>query len=84
MDHFNYHDGELFCEDVPAEKIAGDVGTPTYIYSKATLIRHYRQIADAFAPLKATVCYSIKSCGNINICRILVNEGPAAANCSAP
>ncbi|MGA2583709.1 MAG: diaminopimelate decarboxylase [Tepidisphaeraceae bacterium] len=75
MDYFNYRDGELYCEDVPAEKISRDVGTPTYIYSKATLIRHYRQIADAFAPLNATVCYSIKSCGNINICRLLVNEG---------
>src|SRR5438552_10914948 len=75
MDFFNYRNGELFCEDIPAEKIASDVGTPAYVYSKATFLRHYRQIADAFKPLNATICYSIKSCGNINICRILADAG---------
>ncbi|MBV8781723.1 MAG: diaminopimelate decarboxylase [Phycisphaerae bacterium] len=75
MDYFNYRNGELYCEDVPASRIAAEVGTPAYVYSKATLLRHYRQIAEAFAPLEATVCYSIKSCGNINLCRVLANEG---------
>src|SRR3954468_17307072 len=75
MDFFNYKNGQLYCEDVPAETIAQEVGTPVYVYSKATLLRHYRQIADAFKPLNATICYSIKSCGNINICRVLANEG---------
>jgi diaminopimelate decarboxylase len=75
MDFFNYRNGELFCEGVPAERIARDVGTPAYVYSKATFVHHYRQIAEAFAALKPTVCYSIKSCGNINICRVLANEG---------
>jgi diaminopimelate decarboxylase len=75
MDYFNYKNGELYCENVPAAKIAAEVGTAVYVYSKATLIHHYRQIADAFAPLKATVCYSIKSCGNINICRVLAEQG---------
>jgi diaminopimelate decarboxylase len=75
MDFFNYRDGELFCEGVPAAKIAAEVGTPVYVYSKATLLRHYRQIADAFSPIKATVCYSIKSCGNINICKVLADQG---------
>ncbi|HTW95829.1 MAG TPA: hypothetical protein VMD30_13585, partial [Tepidisphaeraceae bacterium] len=67
MDFFTYKNGQLFCEDVPADKIAQEVGTPAYVYSKATLLHHYRQIAAAFAPVKATICYSIKSCGNINI-----------------
>jgi diaminopimelate decarboxylase len=75
MDFFNYKNGELFCEDVPAAKIAAEVGTPAYVYSKATLLRHYRQIADAFSPINATVCFSIKSCGNINICRVLAEQG---------
>jgi diaminopimelate decarboxylase len=75
MDFFNYRNGELFCEGVPAERIAREVGTPAYVYSKATFVHHYRQIADAFKPLNATICYSIKSCGNINICRILADEG---------
>ena len=48
---------------------------PAYVYSRATLIHHYQQIAQAFAPIHATVCYSIKSCGNINLCRVLANEG---------
>ncbi|HEY8665591.1 MAG TPA: diaminopimelate decarboxylase [Tepidisphaeraceae bacterium] len=75
MDFFNYKNGELYCEDVPAAKIAAEVGTPAYVYSKATLLHHYRQIASAFAPVHATVCYSIKSCGNINICKLLAAEG---------
>jgi len=61
MDFFNYKDGELFCENVPAERIAREVGTPAYVYSKATLLHHYRQIMAAFAPVHATVCYAIKS-----------------------
>src|SRR5450432_1125899 len=75
MDFFNYKNGELFCEDVPAEKIAREVGTPVYVYSKATFLHHYRQIADAFKPVNATICYSIKSCGNINILKFLAKEG---------
>src|SRR5436190_2078624 len=75
MDFFNYKNGELFCEDVPAEKIARDVCTACYVDSKATFLHHYRQIAEAFAPLNATICYSIKSCGNINICRFLAEAG---------
>src|ERR1700760_3303382 len=75
MDFFQYRNGELYCEDVPAKKIAREVGTAAYVYSKATLLHHYRQIADAFAPVNATICYSIKSCGNINLCKVLADEG---------
>ena len=75
MDFFNYKNGELYCEGVPATKIAEEVGTAVYVYSKATLLHHYRQIADAFKPINATVCYSIKSCGNINILKTLAAEG---------
>ena len=75
MDFFNYREGQLYCEGVPAERIAAEVGTPAYVYSKATLLHHYHQVADAFAPVNATVCFSIKSCGNINICRLLANAG---------
>lgn len=75
MDFFNYKNGELYCEDVPAERIAREVGTPAYVYSKATLLHHYRQIAEAFKPVNATICYSIKSCGNVNLCKVLADEG---------
>jgi len=75
MDHFRYQDGQLYCEQVAAETIAREVGTPVFVYSKATLLHHYRQLASAFAAVKATICYSIKSCGNLHICRLLANEG---------
>ena len=75
MDFFNYRDGELYCEGVPVAKIAAEVGTPAYVYSKATLLHHYHQVADAFAPVNATVCFSIKSCGNIHLCRVLAEQG---------
>jgi diaminopimelate decarboxylase len=75
MDHFNYRNGELYCEDVPAERIAREVGPPAYVYSRASLLHHYKQLADAFAPLRATICYSVKSCGNVNICKLLAKQG---------
>ena len=75
MDHFNYKNGELYCEDVPAERIAREVGTPVYVYSTATLLHHYRQMAQAFAPVNATICYSIKSCGNLHILKLLAAQG---------
>lgn len=75
MDHFHYRDGILHCESVAAEAIAAAAGTPCYVYSKATLIEHYERLAAAFAPLKPLICYSIKSCGNLSICRELVAEG---------
>src|SRR3954463_1319808 len=75
MDFFNYKNGQLYCEDVPVEKIAAEVGTPVYVYSKATLLHHYRQIAAAFKPVNATICYSIKSNGTLNLCKALAAEG---------
>jgi diaminopimelate decarboxylase len=75
MDYFNFNQGQLYCEQVPAEKIAAEVGTPAYVYSKATFVHHYRQIAQAFAPLNAAICYSVKSCGNIHILRLLAEQG---------
>src|SRR4051794_30293695 len=75
MDFFNYKSGELHCEDVTAAAIAEKFGTPVYVYSKATLLRHYRQIAQAFAPVNPIICFSIKSCGNLHICKLLAREG---------
>lgn len=75
MDSFSYRNGDLFAEDVPVARIADDVGTPTYIYSKATFLGHYRRIAEAFAPLNPLICYSIKSCGNVHLVKNLVDNG---------
>jgi diaminopimelate decarboxylase len=83
MDHFAYRPesqpkadrAALYCEQLPAEEIARLVGTPCYVYSKATLVEHFRRLTDAFAPLKPLVCYSVKSCGNLSICRLLGELG---------
>ena len=75
MDHFIYRDGELHCERVPVSRIAEDVGTPTYIYSTATLTEHYREFEKAFAPLAPAICFSVKSCQNLAVLRHLVGLG---------
>lgn len=75
MDHFAYRDGSLWCESVPVAAIAEQVGTPAYIYSAATFVEHYRAVERAFAALDPVICYSIKSCGNINICGMLRELG---------
>lgn len=75
MDFFNYKDGRLFAEDIDVGKIAESVGTPVYIYSKATIIDHFEKIKKAFAELDTTICYSIKACGNINILKLLARAG---------
>lgn len=79
MDHFVYRplgdSVSLHCERLPAEEIARLVGTPCYVYSKATLLEHFDRLATAFAPLSPLICYSIKSCGNLSICRLLGEHG---------
>lgn len=75
MDHFTYHDGRLACEGVPMQAIAEQVGTPVYVYSRATLLEHYARIQKAFAAVSPLICYSVKSCGNLGVCRTLVQAG---------
>lgn len=75
MDYFNYKKGKLFAESTEVERIAGKVGTPTYIYSKATFTDHLQKIQRAYSKLDTTVCYSIKACSNINILRFLAELG---------
>ncbi len=75
MDHFNYKQGKLFAEQVLVDKIAEKVGTPAYIYSKATFLEHLRKIQHAYKAIDTTVCYSIKACGNINILKFMAKAG---------
>ncbi len=75
MDSFHYRDGQLFAEDVSLTALAHDVGTPVYVYSKATLLGHYDRLVEAFAPLRPLICYSIKSSSNLALCRALVERG---------
>ena len=75
MDCFAYRDGQLFCEDVDLNDLATRVGTPAYVYSRRTLEQHYDQFARAFAALDPLICYSVKSCANLHICKVLVDRG---------
>ena len=75
MDYFAYKDGRLFAENVDVEKIAEAVGTPVYIYSRATFLDHYHKIKQAYAELDTLVCYSIKACANIHILKLLADAG---------
>jgi len=77
MDYFQYHDGVLQCESVDLPTLADQFGTPLYVYSKRTLLDHYDRFAQAFAPLDATICFSVKSCQNLSILRILKDSGAA-------
>lgn len=78
MDHFDYRSGRLHAEEVPLETIAAEVGTPFYCYSTATLERHYRAYAEAFADLPATICYAVKANPNLAVIRTLARLGAGA------
>jgi diaminopimelate decarboxylase len=75
MDHFHYVDKELWCEDVPVTKIAGDVGTPFYLYSCRTIEQHFNVFDQAFADVPHIICFSSKSNSNIAILKVLVRQG---------
>jgi len=75
MDYFSYRDGRLFAENVDITEIAGQAGTPVYVYSKATFLDHLSKIREAYKQLDTTVCYSVKACGNINILKFLTQAG---------
>jgi diaminopimelate decarboxylase len=75
MDYFNYKNGKLFAEDVDVKRIVAEVGTPAYIYSKATFQDHLQKIQKAYSELVPMICYSVKACGNINILKILAQAG---------
>ena len=75
MDHFNYKKGKLFAEEVSIEEIANKFGTPSYIYSKATLERHAKAYIDSFKSMKGLICFSVKALSNISILKILKKAG---------
>ena len=75
MDHFRYSDGSLHCDGVPLEAIASAAGTPTYVYSAATLRDHLHRLASAWSPLDPRICFSVKSCPNLAVLRTLADAG---------
>ena len=75
MNYFEYRNGEMFAESVPVKRIANEVGTPAYIYSLATLKRHYQVFDRAFAKVPHIVCFSVKANSNLALLRAFANEG---------
>ena len=75
MHHFEYRNGEMHAEGVPLKRIAKEVGTPAYIYSLATLRRHYQVFDRAFAQVRHIVCFSVKANSNLALLRFFANEG---------
>ncbi|GGD46744.1 diaminopimelate decarboxylase [Erythrobacter arachoides] len=80
MDHFRLIDGELHAEDVPLSRIADEVGTPVYVYSRATFERHARVFRDALSGLDRPphLAFAVKANPNLAVLRLLANEGYGA------
>jgi diaminopimelate decarboxylase len=75
VNHFTYRKRVLHAEEVPLAAIAEAVGTPVYVYSTATLVRHFRVVTEAFAPHPHLVCYSVKANSNLAVLRLLAQQG---------
>ena len=76
MDHFEYRDGELYAEDVPLARIAEEVGTPVYVYSRATLERHARVFREGLSGLEDPhIAYALKSNPNLSVVKVLQRQG---------
>jgi len=75
MDHFLYKNGALYAEDVPVADIAAQVGTPFYVYSTATLERHFRLFDEALAGMDHLVCFAMKSLSNVAVLKLMGNAG---------
>lgn len=75
MDHFLYRDGLLHAEGIPVPQIATAIGTPFYLYSSATLTRHFRLFDDALAGVDHLVCFAMKSNSNQAIVKLLAQQG---------
>ena len=75
MHHFAYRDNELYCENVPIRAIAENAGTPFYLYSHATLKRHFLIFDEAFEGLKRLICFSAKANTNMAILKLFESLG---------
>lgn len=75
MDHFNYQNGVLCAEDVPLTEIAAAVGTPVYVYSTATLTRHFKLFQQALDWTDHLICFAVKSNSNVAVLKLLGQLG---------
>ncbi|HJR76868.1 MAG TPA: diaminopimelate decarboxylase [Nitrospiraceae bacterium] len=75
MHDFQYRQGELYCENVPLARIAKEVGTPCYVYSHNTLVRHLRAYDGAFQSIPHILAFAMKANSNLAILRLMAKEG---------
>ena len=75
MDHFHYKEGQLFAEEVALKDVADTYGTPTFVYSRATLERHANAYINSFETMSGLVCFSVKALSNISILKTLKKSG---------
>lgn len=75
MDYFDYQAGTLYAEKVPLSAIAEEFGTPSYIYSRATLERHWQAFDQAFGEVPHLVCYAVKANSNLAVLNVLARLG---------
>jgi diaminopimelate decarboxylase len=75
VDHFEYRQGELFCEDVAIAELAATYGTPLFVYSRATLERHWHAFDNALAGHDHLVCYAVKANSNLAVLNLLARLG---------
>ena len=75
MDYFSYQEGVLFTEDISVVEIVSKYGTPCFIYSKATFIRHFHAYEDALKEIPHIICYGMKANSNLAILQLLAKEG---------
>jgi diaminopimelate decarboxylase len=75
MHHFTYREDELYCENVAVQKIAAEIGTPFYLYSHATLTRHFNAFSEAFAGIKKIICFSAKANTNLAVLKLFAAAG---------
>jgi diaminopimelate decarboxylase len=78
MNHFNYKNRELYCEDIPIKEIARKVKTPFYLYSSATLTRHFNVFHKAFSGHPHLICFAVKANSNLSVLNLLGELGAGA------
>ena len=75
MNFFQYKNNKLYAEDIPVQQLAEQFGTPLYVYSRATLERHWHAFDSAFGNRPHLICFAVKSCSNIGVLNIMAELG---------
>lgn len=75
MDHFNFADGQMFAEDVACQDIVSQYGTPTFVYSRATIERHWNAFNDAMGDHPHLICYAVKANSNLAVLNVMARLG---------